>query len=382
MIQPFNALLFALTLFLVVALSPSAFAQTAPTAPAPAADQTTAGGQLTPPPSTDPNQPQVLTVDQLLQLLNDNVNSGNKEAMITLGIIYERGQFGVDVNYGTALDWFQKAAAADVPEGYFNLGYFYQVGAGTAPDPAKALQNYLKASELGLPLANLRLGNIYLQGKLGVKQDYAKAIDYLTKAGQQGVQDADWQLSSIYLNGGEGFTPNTAKGMQILNSLAEKNYAQAINELGAIYYLGQWNQKIDKAKAKGYFIRAADLVHSIAMKNLAAYYRNDGDNGTPNATNALQWAILSLNFGQNTQEMAAFIQQLRNEMKPEEIQAAEAAAQDWAQKKIAQIQAEQAAQQQAQQQAQQNTATAPAGGTATPAPTPPAPPSRPAPPKK
>jgi TPR repeat protein len=305
-----------------------------------------------------------MTVEQYLDLLKSEVDNGNKEALITLGIIYERGQLGVDINYGTAMEWFQKAAEAEVPEGYFNLGYFYQVGAGTAPDFAKAVQNYTKASELGLPMANLRLGNIYLDGKLGVTKSSSKAIQFLTQAGKDGMLDADWQLATLYLNGPDGFPKDINKGMQLLNALADKNFPLALNELGAIFYLGQWNQKIDKPKAKGYFLRASDLFHSIAMKNLAAYYRNDGDNQKPNLTLALQWAILSFNFGQNTQEMSAFIQQLRNDMKPEEIQAAETGAQEWANKRIADAQAAQQAAQGQQQTQQPAAATTPAAPAA------------------
>ncbi|MDR2349801.1 MAG: sel1 repeat family protein [Deltaproteobacteria bacterium] len=344
MILQFKVFLAAFALPLILFFSVSAFAQN---------DAATASGQLSPPPAADANQPQTMTVDQYLDLLKSEVEKGNNEAMITLGIIYERGQLGLDINYGTALDWFTKAAAAKVPEGLFNLGYFYQVGAGTAPDFKKAIDNYTEAAKLGLPMANLRLGNIYLDGKLGVAKSNEKAIQHLTQAGKDGIQDADWQLATLYLNGPDGFPKDIAKGMQLLNSLADKNYSQAINELGAIYYLGQWNQKTDIPKAKGYFLRAADLLNNVAMKNLAAYYKNEGDNKKPNQTLALQWAILSFNFGQNTQEMAAFIQQLRGEMKTEEILAAENGAQDWANKKVAEVR---------EQQQQQQNQVAPATG--------------------
>jgi TPR repeat protein len=294
------------------------------------------GGQLAPPPGTAEGQPQVrtLTPEQYMAELLLQIENGDNTAMITLGIIYERGQFGIDVNYGKSLEWFQKAADANVPEGHFNTAYSYQVGEGTAPDFKKALDGYLKAAELKVPQAYERLANIYLLGKLGVTADPAAAISYFRQAGDAGSIQSELTLADLYLNGRNGVTQDTAQGMTILNSLADRNVPAAINYLGAIYYLGQWNQPQDPAKSKEYFQRASDLFFGLGMKNLAAYYRNTGDNGRPNLTMALQWAILSVNFGQNNQEMANFIQELRNTMQAEEIQAAEAAAQQWATEKV------------------------------------------------
>ncbi|MDR2460508.1 MAG: sel1 repeat family protein [Deltaproteobacteria bacterium] len=361
--QKFFVLLITLTAAFLFAVCPLALAQTESTATGdvatpptdpgarPAQVESTASGQLSPPPSTEGGDTGVrtVTVEQYLELLNQEVQNGNNEAMITLGIIYERGQLGIDQNYGTAMEWFQKAADAGVPEGYFNLGYFYQVGAGTAPDFTKALLNYQKAAELNLGVASYRLGQFYLFGKIGLTPNPEVAVKYLTEAGKRGVQDADYLLASLYLNGANGVTQDIPAGIKLLNELAEKRNPVALNELGAIYYLGQWNQAQDLPKSKDFFLRAADLGFGVAMKNLAAYYRNVGDNQKPNLTLALQWAILSINFGQNNQEMNDFIAQLRSEMRAEEVTAAETAAQEWVNQKIAEAQ-----QLQQQQQAEAN----------------------------
>ncbi|MDR2611814.1 MAG: sel1 repeat family protein, partial [Deltaproteobacteria bacterium] len=313
----------ALAIALLLALAPSAGAQEA--GGTPAAGTPSAGGQLNPPAAGQEGQPQVrtLTPEQYIAELLYQIDQGDNRAMITLGIIYERGQFGIDVNYGKSLEWFQKAAAADVPEGHFNTAYAYQVGEGTAPDFKKALDGYLKAAELKVPLAYMRLAEIYLLGKLGVTPDPKAAVSYYDQAAKAGLIQAELSLADLYLNGRNGVAQDTAKGIQILNSLADRNVPAALNYLGAIHYLGQWNQPQDVPKSKEYFQKAADAGFGLAMKNLAAYYRNTGDNNKPNLTLALQWAILAVNFGQNNQEMGAFIADLRANMKDEEIQAAE-----------------------------------------------------------
>ncbi|MDR1313487.1 MAG: sel1 repeat family protein [Deltaproteobacteria bacterium] len=331
----------------------------AATAPAQDASAPQAGGQLTPPPGVSTSgttpaanaegQPQVrtLTPEQYMAELLLQIEQGDNNAMITLGIIYERGQFGIDINFGKSLEWFTKAAEANVPEGHFNTAYAYQVGEGTAPDFKKALDGYLKAAELKVPQAYHRLAEIYLLGKIGVTADPKAAVSYYEQASKAGIIQAELTLADLYLNGRNGVAQDTDKGIQLLNSLSERNVPQAINYLGAIYYLGQWNQPKDVAKSKENFQKAADLGFGLAMKNLAAYYKNTGDNDKPNQTLALQWAILSVNFGQNNQEMGAFIQELRGSMKAEEIQAAEAAAQKWANDKVREVTEAQAAAQKA-----------------------------------
>ncbi|MDR1081473.1 MAG: sel1 repeat family protein [Deltaproteobacteria bacterium] len=340
---------------LAAALAVAALLALAPAADAQDAASPSAVGQLAPPPGEEDGQPQVrtLTPEQYMAELLLQIEQGNNGAMITLGIIYERGQFGQDINYGKSLEWFTKAAAANVPEGHFNTAYAYQVGEGTAPDWKKALDGYLKAAELKVPLAYLRLAEIYLFGKLGVTPDPKAAVSYFEQAGAAGLVQAELTLSDLYLNGRNGVPKDDAKGIKLLNDLAERDIPAAINYLGAIYYLGQYNQSKDMAKSKEYFQRASEQGFGLAMKNLAAYYKNTGDNDKPNLTLALQWAILSVNFGQNNQEMGAFIQELRSTMKAEEIQAAETAAQKWANDKVREMNEAQArAQQERQEQAQ------------------------------
>ncbi|MDR3154882.1 MAG: sel1 repeat family protein [Deltaproteobacteria bacterium] len=359
--HPSATLAYALALAMLLLLPSAAGAQDG-AAPADGAAPSD-GGQLNPPPGgAAEGQPQVrtLTPEQYMAELLLQIERGDNAAMITLGIIYERGQYGVDINYGKSLEWFQKAADAGVPEGHFNVAYSYQVGEGTAPDFKKALDGYLKAAELKVPLAYLRLAEIYLNGKLGVTADPKAAISYYEQAAAAGILQAELTMADLYLNGRAGVTQDTAKGIQYLNSLADRNVPEALNYLGAIYYLGQWNQAQDTAKSKEYFQKASDLLFGLAMKNLAAYYKNTGDNGKPNLTLALQWAILSVNFGQNNQEMAAFIQELRNGMKAEEISAAEAAAQQWANEKIREVNEANAARARQQQEAAQAPAPKPA----------------------
>ena len=64
---------------------------------------------------------------------------GNVNAMLTLGRFYEQG-VGVSRNYTKAMEWYDKAAKAGQPEGYYNLGVCYEIGMGVTADAAKAVR--------------------------------------------------------------------------------------------------------------------------------------------------------------------------------------------------------------------------------------------------
>ncbi|MDR1165768.1 MAG: sel1 repeat family protein [Deltaproteobacteria bacterium] len=324
-----------LTAAFLLALSSGAFAQDV---------ENTTGGALAPP-TTDTaqgSQPVAVNANQVLPLLLVEAEKGNANAMLTIGNIYERGLYGNRRNFGKALEWYQKAADAGLPAGFFNVGISFEVGQGTAPDSQVAFENFVKAAEKGLPIAKQKLGELYLSGE-GVIADPAAAVRYLTEAGQDGLSESDFLLARLYLNGLSGVKLDVKKGLDLINQLADKKYPIALNELGAISYLGTFEQPKDYKKAEAYFLQAADLGSGDAMKNLGALYLNGDDANPPNQTDALKWFTLSTAFGYGNQDIMNAIANLRAEMKPEEIQAAENSVRQWVEAKQAQAEADRAA---------------------------------------
>ncbi|MBE6364291.1 MAG: sel1 repeat family protein [Lentisphaerae bacterium] len=73
-------------------------------------------------------------------------DQGYANAECFLGLCYTFGR-GVTQNYVTARSWFEKAAAKDIAEAQYNLGWFHETGkAGFAADPVEALNWYRKAA--------------------------------------------------------------------------------------------------------------------------------------------------------------------------------------------------------------------------------------------
>jgi TPR repeat protein len=316
--------------------------------------------------STADNSQQGITINanELLPLLLVEAEKGNAQTMLTIGNLYESGIYGAPRNYGKALEWYTKAAQAGLPEGFYNVGISYEIGQGTTPDPTKAFESFLKAADMGFPLAKQKLGELYLSGT-GVLASPEKAITYLTQAGDEGLPASYFVLARTYLTGSNNVPQDTKKGLDILNKLANEDYSVAQNELGAITFLGQYDQPKDYNKAKDLFTKGAEQGNGDAMKNLGALLLDESDKRVPNRTDALKWLTLSTLFGYNNQQMNNFIQNLRTQMKPEEIQAAESAVRKWYEDRQAAQAAEAAAA--AQQQQQQGAAQPAAGQPAAPA---------------
>lgn len=65
-----------------------------------------------------------------------------------IGYAYQHGE-GVKSDLTEAVKWYEKAAAEDVPQAFYNLAYFYQNGLVVDKDPEKALQ-MLKTATLSM----------------------------------------------------------------------------------------------------------------------------------------------------------------------------------------------------------------------------------------
>ena len=94
---------------------------------------------------------QTYTPEQLEQL-KQSADSGNVDAIITLGNLYYRGNYksGVSRDFSRALSLFQQAAEAGRQEVYMNIASIYEKGAAGEKDLGQAYEWYKKAAEAGI----------------------------------------------------------------------------------------------------------------------------------------------------------------------------------------------------------------------------------------
>lgn len=127
--------------------------------------------------------------------LIEAANNGNVEAMLLLGMHHHRSNVG---DLEKAYEWFRKAANAGCADAYFYIGVFYEYPQGllvVEPSDEKAVENYMKAIELGSTKAMYRMGDRYYQGWLSTPKDKAKGLALIEEAAQRGNHEALFWLS-------------------------------------------------------------------------------------------------------------------------------------------------------------------------------------------
>jgi TPR repeat protein len=108
-----------------------------------------------------------------------------------------------------------------------NLGMMLRKGQGTAKDPAKAEEIYLRASEAGLPTAQADLADMYLKGELG-PPDLARALPLLQAAAAANHPVAQFQLGQFYETGAPPLVPqNLDVARQLYTAAASHGMTEA-----------------------------------------------------------------------------------------------------------------------------------------------------------
>lgn len=101
---------------------------------------------------------------------------GHAPAQFVLGLMYELGKLGIDVDINKAIHFYQLAANQGHLKAIYNLGLIYDLGANGVPEnPGMAVLCYKKAAEKGHVRAILCLAMMNETGR-GVPKDELEAI--------------------------------------------------------------------------------------------------------------------------------------------------------------------------------------------------------------
>lgn len=125
--------------------------------------------------------------------------AGEAEAQNNVAFLYERG-LGVKQDYELAEEWYEKAAAQQLPEAYHNLAMLTYQGHINAKNYKKSIEWFTAASELGLTTSTYMLGVMYYQGQ-GVFKNARKSLPYFEEAARQGDPRAQYMLSYLFQSG-------------------------------------------------------------------------------------------------------------------------------------------------------------------------------------
>jgi len=277
-----------------------------------------------------------------------------------MGMAYESGK-GVTANRDEAVKAFTKAAELKVPEAPYKLaalalagvppkpddkaalqylksgglagpkametlGNFYENGVGLAPNFTEAFNWYKKAADSGLPEAIFRVGTCYETG-LGVTANAKEAISYFQKAADLKMAPAAYKLAAIHL-GGQLIPADQKKAVDYMHQAVTNGHAPAANELGVVYLQGLIGQPVDTDKALDMFLKSADLGNPEAMKNIAVMFKN-GMGRKPDPSKALKWYLIAQKAGYQAEGVGELIDEIKKNMKPDQIAKATAEADKW-----------------------------------------------------
>lgn len=175
------------------------------------------------------------------------------------------------------------------------LARAYYNGIGRVADPNKAFSLWQKTAEMGDAEGLFWVGVLYGTGDV-VSQDYVKSTQYFQKAANQGYADALYQLG-VYKMHGFGCDIDWKEALDYCIAAAERGCADAANEAGYIYDRGEHGVKKDDKKAFEWFLKAAEMNHTEAIRYVIGAY-HDGLVEDEDGDKYLYWAgkALKLNI--------------------------------------------------------------------------------------
>jgi len=162
---------------------------------------------------------------------------GSAAELVTQAENYRYGLKGVTRNPAKAVELYRQAANMGDAEAQYQLGTCYDLGNGVAQDYKQAVHWYTKAANQGYATAQYNLGLCYDEG-YGVAQDYKQAVHWYTKAANQGVAAAQHNLGLCYYNG-NGVAQNKARALEWHKKAANQGYPLSQHKLANQYYRGE-----------------------------------------------------------------------------------------------------------------------------------------------
>ena len=158
-------------------------------------------------------------------------------ALYALAHYYERG-LGVVTDSLKAMNYFRRAGAAGVSDGYTCLGDYYRYGiTGIDPDSLQAFQTYMLAAGVTDDNAQglYRVAECYLKG-IGARVDSAKAVYYLRDAVEVGSAAAAAELADMYNYGRGGIKADGDTAMMLYQLASQGDDPRGDYMMGAYLY--------------------------------------------------------------------------------------------------------------------------------------------------
>ncbi len=209
---------------------------------------------------------------EALKWYKKGADKGDPAAEYAYGLIFHDGSAGQKQDFGTAFNWFLRAAAQGDAEAINMVGYMHDSGEGMPEDPKEAYRWYRKAAEKGYDISEYNLGVMYQSGR-GVDKDPAEAARWYRKAADQGDADSEAALGYLYEQG-LGLKSDIAEAVHWYREAARQGSSRALNNLGV---LSEDGTGVSRSLVTAYclYAMAAEKASDPDDRKLAQDNRND-----------------------------------------------------------------------------------------------------------
>jgi TPR repeat protein len=204
-----------------------------------------------------------------LQALQKKADSGDSEALYTIGQSYLYGWNNLVKDERKAFDYFIKSASKNNDKGQNALGVCYKYGNGTDKNLIKAVEYYTKAADNGNRKAQFNLADSYQYGE-GVNKDLAKAFSFYMLSANQDYNLAQYQVGLFYFSG-KNVEKNMLKAKDWFDkAIVNCENVSILNGVASFYKIGYVVQ--DYSKVFELYSRAAQLGDNDAALEVASMF--------------------------------------------------------------------------------------------------------------
>ena len=161
-----------------------------------------------------------LNLDTAMEWYEKAAAKGHVNGQVNIGIVSYKKE-----RYEDAVTWFTKAAEQHDADAERWLGHCYRFGNGVEQNFDTALEWYEKAAAKGHAGAQYGIGIVNYK-----KERYEEAVTWFTKAAAQGDTDAEVHLGDCYRKG-RGVTRDIPKAIEWYTKAAEKVDTEAAESL-------------------------------------------------------------------------------------------------------------------------------------------------------
>lgn len=205
------------------------------------------------------------------QLLEKAIELGSGSAAYRLGWMYERGFFSEKPDYGTAMEYYEKAASLNNADGYCRVALYLANGYSGVTDAVRSREYYEKAAEMGSGYALVELSFLYEQGD-GVEKSYEKAFELINKAAEGGYPYAMYRVG-LYLEKGVLGEAKQEEALAWYEKAAEAGDNEGIFAMGRCYKQGVGTEE-NWDKAIEWFSKGAEKNDPSCLTELGMAYEN------------------------------------------------------------------------------------------------------------